>query len=205
MTAPTRPVSRIDLVAGRPSLDFVNTIHDRWADPLEDYLVDVRAWLDWSVRAGVLTAAERRRLYVPDRCGDALLAGLRRFRESLYVIFLARIEGRQPPEAGLALLGSWARRAWRGRVLRARGGDLAWVDATVDCELPAKRLALDAVELLQTVPRQRLKRCAAQGECGWLFLDDSRSNRRAWCDMNTCGAVAKMRRYRARAAGKLAT
>ncbi len=41
----------------------------------------------------------------------------------------------------------------------------------------------------------RLKVCANPG-CRWAFYDTSRNHSGTWCDMNTCGARAKMARYR---------
>jgi predicted RNA-binding Zn ribbon-like protein len=35
--------------------------------------------------------------------------------------------------------------------------------------------------------------------CYWLFYDVSRTGRRRWCDMATCGNRAKAARHRARA------
>ena len=39
----------------------------------------------------------------------------------------------------------------------------------------------------------------AAEDCGWLFLDTSRSGRRRWCSMQSCGNRAKARRFYARA------
>ncbi len=41
----------------------------------------------------------------------------------------------------------------------------------------------------------RLKVCANPG-CRWAFYDTSRNHSGTWCDMNICGARAKMARYR---------
>ena len=61
-------------------------------------------------------------------------------------------------------------------------------------ERPLQPLALQAVALLRSAPLTRLRRCA---HCRWLFLDLSRNHSRRWCSMNACGAIVKMRRYRA--------
>lgn len=53
--------------------------------------------------------------------------------------------------------------------------------------------------LLKSDPRG-LRLCEAE-TCRWLFLDDTRNQRRRWCDMATCGSRAKMRSYRARRSG----
>jgi predicted RNA-binding Zn ribbon-like protein len=55
---------------------------------------------------------------------------------------------------------------------------------------------------LLTAPElQRVRACPGLGDCGWLFLDTSKSGRRRWCSMEGCGSRAKMRRYYARTHG----
>jgi predicted RNA-binding Zn ribbon-like protein len=44
---------------------------------------------------------------------------------------------------------------------------------------------------------ERIKICASD-TCEWIFYDDSRTSRRRWCDMSTCGNRAKAARHRAR-------
>ncbi|MBA2719012.1 MAG: CGNR zinc finger domain-containing protein [Chloroflexi bacterium] len=41
-------------------------------------------------------------------------------------------------------------------------------------------------------------RVCANDTCRWIFYDESRSGRRRWCDMATCGNRAKARRHRER-------
>jgi predicted RNA-binding Zn ribbon-like protein len=53
-----------------------------------------------------------------------------------------------------------------------------------------------ARELSQGHP-ERLRVCANE-DCRWIFNDTSRSGRRRWCDMSTCGNRAKAARHRAR-------
>ena len=43
----------------------------------------------------------------------------------------------------------------------------------------------------------RLRVCA-NPSCRWVFYDSSRTGRRRWCDMSTCGNRAKAARHRAR-------
>lgn len=58
-------------------------------------------------------------------------------------------------------------------------------------------IAVSFVELLAGDGRKRIKLCA-NDECGWAFYDESKNRRRRWCDMQICGNVAKVRRFRAR-------
>ena len=45
---------------------------------------------------------------------------------------------------------------------------------------------------------ERIRICA-NDTCRWVFYDTSRTARRRWCDMATCGNRAKQARHRARA------
>jgi predicted RNA-binding Zn ribbon-like protein len=54
------------------------------------------------------------------------------------------------------------------------------------------RIVEAAVALLVSDAMRRVKACPT---CGWLFLDVSKNRSRRWCSMDTCGAVAKARRY----------
>jgi len=53
--------------------------------------------------------------------------------------------------------------------------------------------AADLLELLRA-GRDRIRTCAAD-DCILHFYDDSRSGRRRWCSMATCGNRAKARRH----------
>ncbi|HEY9413327.1 MAG TPA: CGNR zinc finger domain-containing protein, partial [Pseudonocardia sp.] len=54
-------------------------------------------------------------------------------------------------------------------------------------------LALRAITLVLAPPPQGVRACDS---CGWFFIDFSRSRRRRWCSMKTCGNQAKAARYR---------
>ena len=69
-----------------------------------------------------------------------------------------------------------------------------WRDDADDLERPLWPIAVAAVDLLQNAPLQLLGRCQ---HCRWLFLDTSHQHNRRWCSMSGCGAIVKMRRYRA--------
>ena len=58
-------------------------------------------------------------------------------------------------------------------------------------------IAENAVELIQSADRTRLRRCGADLCLRW-FVDTSKGGRRGWCSMATCGNRAKAARYRAR-------
>ncbi|MCA9894213.1 MAG: CGNR zinc finger domain-containing protein [Anaerolineae bacterium] len=57
----------------------------------------------------------------------------------------------------------------------------------------------DAANLLTGNSLNRVGQCANVRDCGWLFLDTSRSGKRRWCSMETCGNRAKAKRHYQRA------
>lgn len=189
-----RPLGQVRIVGGRICLDFVNTVHDRFAAVREDYIADAGRYLAWSRQVGLLSHAEYARL-CSGRLDERLMRDVRRFREELYAFLLEYIRGRTPVDS--PLLAYWMAQAWAGlRFDVRRRNYVAWSQRALDTYLPLKRIALDVLEMLQHGQRSRLRLCAARGECGWLFYDESKSGTRRWCSMETCGTIAKMRRYR---------
>lgn len=63
------------------------------------------------------------------------------------------------------------------------------------------RLAEPLVVELTSGHPERIRVCASD-TCQWIFYDASRTSRRRWCDMATCGNRAKAARHRARAKGE---
>jgi predicted RNA-binding Zn ribbon-like protein len=59
------------------------------------------------------------------------------------------------------------------------------------------RIAEPIVREIGSGHEDRIRICASE-TCRWLFYDESRSGRRRWCDMATCGNRAKARRHRDR-------
>jgi predicted RNA-binding Zn ribbon-like protein len=59
------------------------------------------------------------------------------------------------------------------------------------------RVTQPLVEAIASHSTDRFRICANDG-CRWVFEDTSRGGRRRWCDMNTCGNRAKVRRFRSR-------
>src|SRR6185295_15539784 len=60
------------------------------------------------------------------------------------------------------------------------------------------RLADPLVGELTSGDPERIRICDNE-TCRWVFYDTSRTGRRRWCDMATCGNRAKAARHRARA------
>jgi predicted RNA-binding Zn ribbon-like protein len=191
--SPEFSIDRIRLDGGRPCLDFVNTIHDRHASRPLDYLATPQHYLEWCLRAQLLSGQEAGRISV----AAAVMTEARIYREHLHVLLSARIDGSAVPASALRECNSWLHRAWASLSLDPASPDgVSWPPASVDARLPLKRIALSALEVLRMGEPHRLKRCASPDSCGWLFCDDSKGGQRRWCAMEVCGTLEKMRRYR---------
>jgi predicted RNA-binding Zn ribbon-like protein len=194
-----RPIAEVRLDGGRLCLNFVNTIHDRHAPELEDYISTSERFFEWSLRAGAIEVSSGRSRRRPSpRVAPAVSAEVRRLRNRLHSLFSALIDGTSVPAAAVRELDKWVHRAWRQMHIdpSAKG----WLRRTRPKPAhyePLEAIALSALELL-TSDLARLRRCQAPNACGWLFYDDSKNGSRRWCSMSHCGVFFKMRRYRVR-------
>lgn len=190
-----RPVSAVRLDGGRLCVDFVNTIHDRYAVDIEDYVEDPQRFLAWSERAGALFVEDEVRVPHASSRRAALMREVRLLRDHLHALLASRVDDLTPPGEAVRGLDRWLHLAWQGQSFGA-DGQLHWRNDARDAQLPLKRIALDALDLLASPVAARLCRCANTTSCGWLFLDVSKNQRRRWCAMQTCGTAEKMQRYR---------
>lgn len=190
-----RPIDAIRLDGGRLCLDFVNSIHDRYAGRAEDYICQPERFIEWCMRAGALHSDEH--VAAPESAGQraALMRKVRAFRHHLHALLASRVDGVTSPEEAVQCLDQWLHRAWANQSL-GLDGQMHWRDDAYDALLPLQRIALDALDLISHASVSQLRRCDNTSSCGWLFLDASKNQRRRWCAMETCGTAFKMRRYR---------
>ncbi len=186
-----------DLVAGHLALDLVNTVTARNGAP-KDWLSGYGALLDWARLAGRFPEADLQRL--AGRAGDepqeaeAALRRLKALRELLHRVFQDRSRGGEPAGDGLRQLQEHWREAAASAVLSPAP---TWSAATSGLDLFRHQIAWEAVDLLEKQDPERIRVCDGP-DCGWLFLDTSKNNRRRWCDMKVCGNVVKARRHLAK-------
>jgi predicted RNA-binding Zn ribbon-like protein len=178
-------------IGGRPSVDFANTLRERWWRRVETLVTtdDLGRWLS---RAGLLDAATT--------ASPSALEAARELREAIDRAFSSTIAGEVPHAADLDVIDAWLPHAQRPLRLTTVAGRVR-LDEAPAAE-PVRHalglLALDAARILaDDGQRGRLRICASE-TCSARFYDISRAGRRQWCSMRTCGNVAKARRYRAR-------
>lgn len=189
-----------DLVAGNLALDLVNTVTARNGEP-RDWLIGFGAVCDWAGFTGAFTGPELKRLNrlsvgEPAKAASALRR-LRDLREAVHAVASARMRSEAPAPDSLARLERNWKDAAGAATFAPPLGVPAWTIDGSSLDLVRHRGAWEAVELLRRLDPSRLRVCDGP-DCGWLFLDTSKNNRRRWCDMKDCGNVAKARRHMAK-------
>jgi predicted RNA-binding Zn ribbon-like protein len=176
---------------GRPAVDFVNTLRERWRRGVETLVTpdDLATWL---VRAGVMEASAP----VP----RAVLEQARELREAIDAVLVATIAGEPAPAPAMTLIDDWLVFAGARPQLVADAGGVPLLTERAAADSPRRALgtiALDAAQMLGSEQRGRMRICASE-TCSGRFFDRSPAGRRRWCSMRTCGNGAKARRYRER-------
>jgi predicted RNA-binding Zn ribbon-like protein len=186
------------------TFDFLNT------DDLEngfrvDRIPTLDAALDWFVERGVIhiEGAQRSRAQaaVDPAAGKRELARIQRVRASLREVADSIAEQRAPKVGALETVNRALHARQVIELLPAPDGvsvDHRHVGDPIDDALA--RLADPLVKELTGGHPERIRICD-NDTCRWVFYDTSRTGRRRWCDMSTCGNQAKAARHRARKRG----
>jgi predicted RNA-binding Zn ribbon-like protein len=199
MQTATHEFQTKDFVAGHIALDFTNTVTARDTTPL-DWLENYARLIEWAVLAGVVDSRVAANLRTQSenapREATAALTRARRVRETLHDACVALLAKRTVPAAALNEIESaWKRAAARGKLAAGAGRLRFEADRQASgLDLPLDLVALAAVDLLGELDTDRTRVCRGH-DCGWLFIDTSKSGRRVWCDMATCGNTAKSQRF----------
>lgn len=197
-------LEKLKLETGWLCLDFANTANWHASDRPQEELNSYADLVGWARRVGVLTEPTARRLLqeATSRLTEAALAldQAIALREAIYRIFSSMAGGRPANTDDVELLNTalseglvWLRLVpMTDRLVWGWAGDETALDRML---WPAAR---SAAELLTSEEVDRVKECADDHGCGYLFFDTSRNRSRRWCDMKSCGNRAKVRRHRRR-------
>jgi len=187
-----RPVSTIRLDGGRLAIDFANTIHDRFAVDVEDYIATPERYMQWARRSGAIAAGEAIDVSRLEGEGERLMADVRSLRDATYRLLSACIDAAPLPEGPLLVVNAWLLRARQSQSL-TDDGLLRLLANPEDLRIPLKRIVLDLVDTMAgaRAGEFKLKHCANQSSCGWIFADTSKNGGRRWCAMQTCGTASK--------------
>ena len=180
-------------LGGRPAIDLVNTLRERWRRRVETLVTpgDLGLWL---VRAQLVPA--------PPPVTLARLREARELREAIDACLQAALADESAPPAAVTAIDGWLAHAG-ARAQLALAGDGTLVLGEREVADPVKRalaaVALDAARMLGTPGEAARIRVCASPTCSARFYDRSPAGRRRWCSMALCGNEAKARRHRARA------
>jgi predicted RNA-binding Zn ribbon-like protein len=177
--------TRSHLVAGRLALDFANlrpVDHDLSWDEFLSFLVDAGVVSeDRAARLKPLLSTE------PQAVDAALLRALR-LRESFRAIFASVVDNKPFPAVWAAPINEILR-VTEGHdelVFHKGGWALQFVGRESGLDWLLAAIARSAAELLVEGSNTLIRRCA-NPSCRLFFCDESRTHRRRWCSMTTCG------------------
>jgi predicted RNA-binding Zn ribbon-like protein len=196
MTDTIRTLEDLEIVGGAPCLDFTNTINSRLY-PEHDYLLQYSDLVDWVRKVGLLSPTQtsqlQRQAKQNPQEAEKTLAAAHTLRDLFYRLFSNAAKGSEPDKKDMAtFITSYGEAI--SHALLIRHEDHYTTTWKLDESLTAvlSPIIYSAGELLLSEKLSQVKECPG---CGWLFLDTSKNQSRRWCNMNTCGAKDKMRRY----------
>jgi predicted RNA-binding Zn ribbon-like protein len=211
MNLKDRPVSSLNLIGGRLCLDFVNTVGARKFNPSEslfsDYIVkgdtlsDYYDLLAWCQLTNILSANEIQILLEESSKNKETIEHIFKLaldlREAIYRICKYLINNQVPKNSDLILLNQVLSTSYSNIELVFEDGKFLWQWSKFSLEKMLWLIADSMAELLTTANLSRLRECQGSG-CCWLFEDSSKNKMRQWCDMQVCGNLAKVRRFRSK-------
>jgi predicted RNA-binding Zn ribbon-like protein len=170
-------------------LSFANTRYWRGSAAPTDELRAPDDLLHWVRTAERLPAGLIRRF----DGSPALFADAIALREAIFRCFAATAAGGVPAENDLNALNAALARAPGRRRVQPGGWDTVAAADMSAASLLAPTL-WSAADLLAGGQLARVRQCS-NPQCGWLFLDNSKSGNRRWCSMSACGNRAKAHRH----------
>jgi predicted RNA-binding Zn ribbon-like protein len=186
------------LDGGNLSLNFANTVHDRRAEPLEDYLHNYLDLIAWANHADAIDRSQKKILLQKSRenqgeANQIYQDGIQ-LREAIYESVVSLIDQKPLPRMHLKLINQWLSKALSTLQLNPLDGDyvLDWEADNVELKFVLFPIIRSFADLITSDDRERIKQCS---NCGWVFVDNSRNKSRRWCSMEVCGNRVKARRH----------
>jgi predicted RNA-binding Zn ribbon-like protein len=193
-----RQIPEIRLDGGNLSLDFVNTIHDRYEEPLEDYLHNYLDLITWANFADAINSSQKKRLLHLSRKNqgeaDRVYKDSVQLREAVYQCVVNLISRDEVPPVNMQVINQWLSKAFSSLELTQSDNDFAldWKAENFGLESVLWPIIRSFADLVTSDDRDRIKQCS---NCGWVFVDRSKNKSRRWCSMETCGNRVKAQRY----------
>lgn len=186
--------TRFEHDGGHPALDFVNTLDERLATPVER-LPTFEALVHFVVETSLLSKAEASRTRRSSAAASATLKRAITLREALHRTLGHAVSYTHSVDSDLGIIAREILRMREGLSLqRASILNWTWRDRFSE-ERPLWELAAAIDRLITSSELKSVRKCAAV-DCGTYFLDTSRARQRRWCSMANCGNRNKVRRFR---------
>ncbi len=188
-------------LGGHPAIDFINTTFSPEGERVE-VIGNGAAFVDWLIRAGLLSDAAATRL--KRRLGaqglDAAAGEARALRDWASG-WISRWSRDPDADYGAELrrLNGFLHRGGYHRELISEGGHWRLRECS-NADSSEDLLAVIATQIALLVTSEApglVKPCAGQG-CTLWFLDRTKGHRRAYCSAAACGNRAKVAAFRAR-------
>ena len=191
------------LIAAIPQdlcLAYANTLSWRGSDAPTETLTTLGDLLEWLHGAAGVAASATEEVGAWSRehpkKAAAVFADAIAVREALFRIFAAFAGGETVRDHDFAALRRALAEAPARSQLARGNGTYAWRIEPVRPTAPdlLAPVLWSAGDLVLNAGRFRIRQCANE-KCLWLFVDESKSGTRRWCDMASCGNRAKARRH----------
>ena len=190
-----KTIETIPLDGGRLCFDFINTVHSWNTEERVDFLQDYGDFLAWCQRLSVPIPPKiaRSREQVTGGPGTALTRIIK-VRDILYKTFASIAQHSNPDEQVEKALNKYLGSALASIRLQFRSGKVSVIlDAEKDPPIsPLLHVLKSCYDVMTMDDIERIKQCP---NCGWIFYDSTKNNRRQWCNPLTCGSMDKSKRY----------
>ena len=195
---PAHPVDHAHVADLEACLDFINTLElDGTEGVPEDHIPTLDAAVGWFATRSL---AHEPALRAQAEAGQAaFLARVGSARHAFREIWDSTVEGRSADPSAVDLVNDALRRVAPPELRPTLAGIVVGHrhEASDPLGEAIARLAQALVEAIAEGDTSRFRICANDA-CRWVFEDTSRGGRRRWCDMQSCGNRAKVRRFRSR-------
>jgi predicted RNA-binding Zn ribbon-like protein len=192
------------LTGGALCLDFANTLSWRRGNAPIERLNNCDDLITFGYKSGSIDASMQRELRQAAERQPRLAARARKdalkLRALIDRIFTRIVTGGAPQNADIAALNTYLVKAAACRHIGRERNSYVWKDTGAAFNRILAPIIRSAGALIVSAEMKKLRRCNA-ADCGWLFVDLSRNQRRRWCDMKVCGNRAKARRHYRHARG----
>lgn len=191
--------------SGQPlCLSLCNTRYWRNSATPREVLTAYDEVVKWAVAKSIYGPADGdglvREAAAHPHVANAELRRLLSLREATAMMFAAYAHHARPDAGAIAEVHASFREALSHLAFNVEGGRLvpSLPRGSEGLEAPRWQAALSAISLLASPALARVKQCADDRGCGWLFLDTTRNGSRQYCFSRECGNRARQVRFRAR-------